>query len=308
MAKKNKGVDLSRFADIRFDADTHTYWRGLEELPSVTTLLKWHGLSTDYSDVNPAVLAAAAAKGTGIHEAISQFIKGGYESIDDMHQEYIQYVDWFIGLYPEGIPFTHSEVIVGSDHMAGTIDLLFIDEKNGKIADVKTSYALDKEYCKWQLSLYADLLGGDYEIEAIHINDRIQKRVPLEKVSQVEIIKFITMDKKGEEYEYAQLPAELVTIGNELALELYELEVQVKGLEEKQNAWKESCKQVMRDNSIKKFDNDVMSITYVAPTQKEGVDSKKLKENFPDVYNSCLKISQVKDSVRVTFHVEKQES
>jgi len=302
-SKKKNVVDLSKFADIRFDADTHTYWRGFDELPSVTTLLKWHGLSTDYGDVNPAVLAKAAEKGTAIHVAIAKYIDTG-----EIDETWAQYVNWFIGLYPEGVPFTMAEVIVGDDHMAGTIDLLFIDEKNGKISDLKTSYSLDKEYCKWQLSLYDHLLGGkDYEIEAIHINDRIQKRVPLTKVTPEEIARFKEADLSEEVYEYAELPAELVNVGNELALELYELDTQVKGLEAKQDAWKEAVKQTMRENSIHKFENDVMSIAYVAPYEKQSLDSKKLKEDMPEVFEKYTKVSNVKDSVRVTFHVEKQK-
>lgn len=52
---------------VVFNEEQHTYWLGDKRLISVTRLLKKHGLSTDYSAVNPDVLEKAAKKGTAVH-------------------------------------------------------------------------------------------------------------------------------------------------------------------------------------------------------------------------------------------------
>ena len=50
---------------------------------------------------------------------------------------------------------------------------------------------------------------------------------------------------------------------------------------------------------VKKFENDILKITYVEPTTRETIDSKKLKAELPAVAAKYTKISQVKGSVRI---------
>lgn len=51
---------------------------------------------------------------------------------------------------------------------------------------------------------------------------------------------------------------------------------------------------------IKSFENDILKVTYVAPTTKTTIDSKALKKDKPDVYKKYAKTSNVKASVRIT--------
>ena len=62
---------------------------------------------------------------------------------------------------------------------------------------------------------------------------------------------------------------------------------------------KEQIKISMEENDIKKFENDYISITYVAPTTRTTVDSKLLKEKYEDIYKECSKVSDVKSSIRI---------
>lgn len=56
---------------------------------------------------------------------------------------------------------------------------------------------------------------------------------------------------------------------------------------------------VMDEYGIKNFENDILKITYIAPTTRETVDSKKLKADLPEVAAKYTKITQVKGSVRI---------
>ena len=62
---------------------------------------------------------------------------------------------------------------------------------------------------------------------------------------------------------------------------------------------KEAVLKLMRENGIKKIDNDVFSITYTAPTKRETVDNQKLKDQ--GLYDSFIKVVPVKDSVKITY-------
>ena len=55
----------------------------------------------------------------------------------------------------------------------------------------------------------------------------------------------------------------------------------------------------MKKEDIKKYENEVLSLTYVAATERQTVDSKRLKEENPGLYVKYSKISPVKDSVRI---------
>ena len=55
----------------------------------------------------------------------------------------------------------------------------------------------------------------------------------------------------------------------------------------------------MEQHGITKWDNDVMTITYVAASVRSSVDSKKLLKDYPEIYSEVIKKSNVKSSIRI---------
>jgi len=80
---------------------------------------------------------------------------------------------------------------------------------------------------------------------------------------------------------------------------LEDLELQSKIIKEQHDSLKANLLKAMEQHDITKWDNDILSITYVAPTVKSTLDGKKLKENLPEVFNEYTKKSNVKASVRI---------
>ncbi|MBE6089865.1 MAG: hypothetical protein E7206_17890 [Clostridium beijerinckii] len=80
---------------------------------------------------------------------------------------------------------------------------------------------------------------------------------------------------------------------------LGELEIQAKNIEEQQKKLKEDLLQAMETHGVKKWDNEIMTITYTEPTARTSVDSKRLKEELPDVFSKYSKTSNVKSSIRI---------
>lgn len=97
------------------------------------------------------------------------------------------------------------------------------------------------------------------------------------------------------------LPAEIAPV----LQELHHLEVEAKAIKKAQEGLKEQLLLAMEKHSIKKWDNDLMTISYVAPTSRESVDSSKLKKTYPDIYKDCVKTSIVKSSVRIKLKGDK---
>ena len=88
-------------------------------------------------------------------------------------------------------------------------------------------------------------------------------------------------------------------IPDKMAEEIADLEIEIKNLTEKQKHIKESLCVAMRENNILKVENDFIKVTYVAPSTQERIDSKELKKDLPEIYNTYCKISDKSDYVRI---------
>ena len=78
-----------------------------------------------------------------------------------------------------------------------------------------------------------------------------------------------------------------------------EVECKVKELKEIQDEYKAKLLEIMEENNILKFDNEAITITRKAATTRETLDSKLLREELPDVYDSYIKFTDVKGSVTI---------
>jgi len=87
--------------------------------------------------------------------------------------------------------------------------------------------------------------------------------------------------------------------------QLQELEIRSAKLEEAKKQFKEELLRAMEKHGVMKWDNEVMTITYVAPTTRTSVDSAKLKKELPEVFNEYSKTSNVKSSIRIKLKGEK---
>lgn len=76
--------------------------------------------------------------------------------------------------------------------------------------------------------------------------------------------------------------------------------IQQKKLDEQSKKLKTALREAMEKYGVKKWENDQISMTYVAPTTKTTIDSAKLKKERPDIAEQYSKTSNVSASVRVT--------
>lgn len=99
---------------------------------------------------------------------------------------------------------------------------------------------------------------------------------------------------------------ELITINGNLAIldgataqKVAEFEKLAKEVKEKEDELKKAILAEMESKGIIKLDTDDLTITYVAATDRETLDSKTLRTELPDIYDAYVKISPVKSSIRV---------
>jgi hypothetical protein len=72
-----------------------------------------------------------------------------------------------------------------------------------------------------------------------------------------------------------------------------------KRLEEQEAELKAKLKDAMEKCNIKKFESDILDITYVAETTQTSIDSVKLKKKYPDIAKECSKVSKKSAYVKV---------
>lgn len=92
-----------------------------------------------------------------------------------------------------------------------------------------------------------------------------------------------------------ELPKEALPVIKQLQV----LELEAKKITEKEKSLKEELLNAMETHGIKKWENDLISVTYTAPTTRTSIDSAKLKKDLPEVAAKYSKTSNVKSSIRI---------
>lgn len=70
-------------------------------------------------------------------------------------------------------------------------------------------------------------------------------------------------------------------------------------LEQQNTDMRQSILEAMEQNEVKKFDGDLITITYVAPSERNTFDSKRFQEERPKTAEKYMRKTQVKSSIRL---------
>lgn len=91
-----------------------------------------------------------------------------------------------------------------------------------------------------------------------------------------------------------------VMVSEEVCERIISLEKQAKEIKRQQDNMKAEILDAMQKNGVIKIDNEFLKIAFIPEHDAEKFDSKKFKEENPDVYDMYAKISKVKPSIRIT--------
>lgn len=79
------------------------------------------------------------------------------------------------------------------------------------------------------------------------------------------------------------------------------LVVHKKAIEEQEKSLKAVLFSAMEKFGVKKFESNVLNLTYVAPTVSHGIDTTKLKKKYPDAAADCAKDTPKAGYVKITL-------
>lgn len=288
---------------VVFNELDHTYHLDGRQLSGITSLLHRQLFKDMYAGVSEKVLAEKAQYGLLVHQQIELYDSLG---IDPNTETTIAY---------QALKEKHSlhtlanEYLVSDgEYVASSIDIVLDDYS---LADIKTTASLNKEYVSWQLSIYAYL----FELQNPTLSvprllaiwmpkGKKAKVVELERKPSEWCKELIACDARGEQYI---IPALDVNV-NELMLpqqvmqQLISLEQEYKNITQTRKELHQGLLEQMIKHNIKSFKADGLVLSYKEPTTRESIDTKMLKEKYPDIYAECLKESQVKESITIKIN------
>lgn len=285
---------------VIFNELDHTYTLDDKSLNGVTSILNRQLFADKYSGISDEILNKAAEYGKGVHESIELYDSLGIGEDEDAVKAYIKLCQ------KEGLTRLDNEYLISdNDYVASSIDVVFED---CSLADIKTTSHLDEEYVSWQLSIYAYLFekqNPDLQANRLLAIWLPKPRYGKPKVVEVsrkpvsEVIRLIEADKAGQQYVPSVASSTEITIANDVVQEVIRIERELKELKDKQTELREGLLKQMQDHNIKSFKTDGLSLTRKLATAKTSLDSKMLQEKYPDIYNECLKTSEVKESLLI---------
>lgn len=313
---------------ISFEEKGHIYSvNGEIASISVTELLAKHGLAPDYNGISKTKLKESADKGKAVHKDLEDILNvTAYEPKTEQGKHFAKWVKENLdcGVGEQMLGYEYNGLII-----AGTADVMGIaKDRTLIVADHKNTAKFHREYVSWQVSIldyFARKLGkekingkllnwkGAKNFYCFHYNPSSGSMTvyELEKIGDEEIEKLIECEYNNEIYQRPLLVIDPELQKQYLLAEekFYALEKQTKELQATRDGLRNQILELFEKQGIKSWespDNKIL-VTYVAPIDSIRVDSAKLKNNYPQVFSECQKITHTKAQLRVKLRGEDED-
>ena len=294
--------------EIKFDENLHKYTVDGKEVISVTQLLQKHKITPSYDAVDKELLRVASERGTLIHEEVEKWIKSGDSGFTEEAEKICRY----LSRRTDDIFNIMSEQTVANDIVAGRFDVLYTHEKKLVLTDIKTGNTKHLFGWSWQLSMYKYLYEKMYgkkidSLEILWANGDLTV-IPCEYVGDEKIENLLKAEREGRlisDVDLGVSEEELEDL-TELMEEIKAKEDDLKLMKEKVDKVKEILYGTMEKEGVKTVDRGNLKITYVAPSCRTSVDSKKLEKEEPEIYKKYVKTTTVAGSIKITLMGDKK--
>ena len=285
-----------------FNQEQHTYTNTdtFESYKGITSTLLHRLFPNKYDGIPKAVLDNAASRGSIVHEDIELAESIGTTPSTEEGKNYLKLKE------AHGLNFLESEYTVSDlERYATNIDVIYdVEENVVDIADYKTTSKFDRESVSWQLSICAYFLELNNphvkvrKLYGIWLRGDIAQLIEVERHNETEVKALIEADVNDEAFDYSPAFPDYIT---ENESSLYVLGKRIKELTEEYDAIKTEVLSKMIENKDKSFDTGRILITLVAPSLRESFDSKKFKAENAELYDQYTKVSQTKESLKLTL-------
>ena len=293
---------------ITFDSINHRYFKDGDLKPSVGEIVNYY-LDIDLSNIPAEILAKAQERGTDIHLMVDKILSG--EDFETMYSK--EYKDFEYLRKKHKIKADSIESIVyawtPNGDYCGTYDLY--DSKSKILYDIKTSY--EKHIEEWTLktNLYRYALEQSRtkvkEIKIIYLpSDKSQNKA---EVFNLEILPDLKVEEVIKCFYRKERPAkevvELKCLSQDGIKQLALAFETVKRIQTEIDVMKAKIKEEMESRNILNIQTPEFNISVRKAHIKRMFDSKKFKEDFPEIYEQYSRDINAKSSINIELKGKK---
>ena len=289
-------------SQVVFNQEYHTYSLNGITLNGITGLIKSQLFPNLYKDIPQYILDKAAERGTMVHESIELFDAGFEPKVSIPELENYKRIKQ----ENELTTITNEYIVTDKEHFASAIDLVLCKGEDIILADIKTTYTLDKEYVRWQLSIYAylfELQNPDLKVSKLYVlwlrDDKSEfaevKRVKIDTIKdllqcEIDGRKFNAPANKAD-----NMPSEI----KQAEKAIYHLITQIKELDAQKKELSKGLLKLIQDNDVKTYKGEHITLSRRAASTREDIDKKKLKDEFPEIYAACVKTTKINETLQI---------
>ena len=270
---------------VIFEPVSHSYYLHGKPLMGITGRITERTCPDKYAHVDSEVLAEAAERGTYIHRLLMDYDETGDEP--DFAALCANPLLGCVSFYASavqkaGLKPVASEYIVTDGRLyASPIDKV-MEDKDGRVvlADVKTTYTLDREYCSWQLSVYAHFFErcNNVKVDALAA---VWVRLRHGKVEDVTVEEIARKSAEAvEKMLYTDLP---LTSGlSDLTNEFLLIARQKNELDAREAELRAKAMDIMQRDGLRTYKDGAATYTYTPAGKSKRFDAKRYQTEHPD--------------------------
>ena len=305
---------------VSFDEITHTYLMGDRWLTGVTSLMKKHGLSPDYSGIDEATLEHAASLGTAAHKQIEDYCDGKVVEQTPLVKSFAKM----------NLDVVCCEYLVSDNGIvASSIDMVIkVGENMVDLVDIKRTSTVHKHALSWQLGIYRylfEMQNPDVKVARCWclpiqkgnkddiLADLCKPLVEISPVTKDEVETLLECESLGVLYGTVDTPKPIttgalfmsanegVTLADSIRC-IAEYETRIKIEEAKIKDIKARLYDMMLERDVDECVFDGLKIKLKRPYSRSVLDTKGLKADHPDIYADYIKDTETKGSITITLN------
>ncbi len=293
---------------IRLENDPRRYVNELtgDVYQGITSTIRDIVFPDMYQNVPEHILANAAERGSRIHSDTQTFDLLGEVVSDE--------AGWYAdAMKKAGFEVIETEYIVTDyKRFASPIDKVLVNDGKIYLADLKTTYKLDTDYLRWQLTHLRQMfefVNPLHKVEglvAIWINrkEEVCEIHDIEPIPSDWFADYLNALEKGTPWVNPLAPV-VKTENSDTALALIQkltaIIADIEDLKELKKSYKESIEKLFDSAGVDKWETDQFVITKTKDYERTSLDSNKLKKEQPEIFEQYSKTTQVKGSIKSTL-------
>lgn len=273
---------------VTYDDTEHTYWTANGKLKSVTEI------ASEICNINPSFFKKGSAeRGTIVHNELADYYSTDVEFDEkDLQTEEAKAIVKHLARSSN----IHTEVLITNIPLgyAGTADLVSVDMDTKEvdlIVDFKSGN-VNKKYCTVQLSLYKlglESMGYNCQNACCYVISPIG-------ITQIQPLSW---DECWALQKSALDPIDKDILDN-IESQMQSLMPYVERYKELEQEFRSRLLEQLQSAGATNYFGNVFDVSYVKPSTRMSLDTTRLRQEHPDIYQEYCRESKVAASVKLT--------